>query len=101
MQSKPAGRYMVGPASAVVIWALTSGAMAQQDAKEIIAAQLRSQGFVCDHPQSATRDTGASKPNETVWIVVCENATYRATLVPNMAAHVELMSHNEDSSTPQ
>ena len=101
MQSKRVGHYMVGPAAAVLFWALTAGAVAQQDAKEIIASQLRSQGFACDHPQSVTRDTGASKPNETVWIVVCENATYRATLVPNMAAQIELMGDNEGSATSQ
>jgi hypothetical protein len=60
-----------------------------QDAKQIIAAQLRSQGYACDAPQSATRDPDASKPKQAVWIVVCENGTYRATLIPNMAAHVE------------
>ena len=90
---------MIGSASALVVWALIAGAAAQHDAKEIIAAQLRSQGFACDIPKSATRDAAASKPNETVWIVVCEKATYRVTLVPNMAAHVELLS--QDPSTSQ
>ena len=98
MRSKPVAHYMVGPASAMLVWALTSGAVAQQDAKEIVAAQLRAQGYACDNPKSATRDSEASKPNETVWIIVCENATYRATLVPDMAAYVELLSENEDGS---
>jgi hypothetical protein len=65
-----------------------------QDPKEIIAAQLRAQGYACDNPQSATRDQKASRPNETVWIVVCGNASYRATLVPNMAARVETLSND-------
>ena len=66
-----------------------------QDAKEIIASQLRAQGYACDDPQSATRDDQASRPNETVWIVVCTNASYRATLVPNMAARVETLPSDE------
>jgi hypothetical protein len=78
-------------ASALWLVGLTVGAAAQQDPKDIIASQLRSQGFACDKPKSATRDTSASKPYETVWIVACENATYRTTLVPNMAAQVEVI----------
>lgn len=66
-----------------------------QDAKEIVAAQLRAQGYACDNPQSATRDNQASRPNETVWTVVCSNASYRATLVPNMAARVETINEQD------
>jgi hypothetical protein len=73
-------------------------AMAQGDAKDIIAAQLRSQGYACSNPISATRDPKTSKPNATVWILVCENATYRATLVPNLAAQVEVVTDNKDGS---
>jgi hypothetical protein len=73
-------------------------AMAQGDAKDIIAAQLRLQGYACSDPISATRDPKASKPNATVWILVCENATYRATLVPNLAAQVEVITDNKDGS---
>ena len=99
MKSKPVDYHIVGPASAALVWALTPGALAQQDAKEIVASQLRSQGYACDNPKSATRDLGASKPNETVWIIVCEHSTYRATLVPDMAAQVELLGENEDGSS--
>jgi hypothetical protein len=57
--------------------------------KDIIAAQLRSQGYACDQPHSAQRDVTASTPNETVWMLQCESAKYRVRLVPNMAAEVE------------
>jgi len=77
---------------AVIFCSLPVSALAQQDPKEIIASQLRAQGYTCENPQSATRDVKASKPNETVWVVVCDNATYRATLVPNMAARVETLA---------
>jgi hypothetical protein len=57
--------------------------------KDDIAAQIRSQGYACDQPQSATRDPQASKPNEEVWILRCEGASYRVRLIPDMAARVE------------
>lgn len=59
--------------------------------KEIIAAHIRMQGFACDKPVSAVRDSGHSKPNETVWLLKCENHSYRVRLVPDMAADVTPM----------
>ena len=40
--------------------------------KDDIAAQIRAQGYACDQPQSATRDSQASKPDEEVWLLRCE-----------------------------
>jgi hypothetical protein len=62
---------------------------AGDDPKQILAAQLRDQGYECDQPQSASQDMTASKPDEAVWVVQCENAKYRVHLVPDMAARVE------------
>ena len=59
--------------------------------KEIIAAHIRMQGFTCDKPVSAERDRAASRPNETVWHLKCEDHSYRVRLVPDMAADVRLM----------
>ena len=56
---------------------------------DIIAVQIRKQGYTCTNPQRAKRDPQASKPDEPVWILTCENATYRVRLVGNMADHVE------------
>ncbi len=56
---------------------------------EIIAVQIRKQGYECTNAQSAKRDPQASKPDEPVWILTCDNATYRVRLVGNMADHVE------------
>ena len=78
--------------SALVLTCVAASvADAQQDPKDIIASQIRSQGYACDKPKSATRDPQASKPYGTVWILACENARYRVTLVPNLAAKVELI----------
>jgi hypothetical protein len=56
---------------------------------EIISDHIRRQGYACDEPREAERDRAASRPNETVWILRCGNATYRVTLIPDMAARVE------------
>jgi hypothetical protein len=61
----------------------------EQSPKDDIAAQIRAQGYACDQPQSATRDVQASKPDEEVWLLRCEGASYRVRLIPDMAARVE------------
>src|SRR5262245_59931209 len=55
----------------------------------IISDQIRRQGYACDEPRQAERDREASRPNQTVWVLTCGNATYRVTLIPDMAARVE------------
>jgi cell division septation protein DedD len=62
---------------------------AQEEPKDIIAAQIRSQGYACNSTQSAERDAEASTANEAVWMLRCQNASYRVTLIPNLAAKVE------------
>jgi hypothetical protein len=54
---------------------------------EIIAAQIRDQGYACEKAISAERD--GERSDDAVWILKCQNATYRVRLVPDMAAHVE------------
>jgi hypothetical protein len=56
---------------------------------DIIAVQVRKQGFECHEAKSAKRDPAVSRPNEPVWILTCDNASYRVRLVGNMADHVE------------
>jgi hypothetical protein len=58
-------------------------------AADIIAVQVRKQGHTCGKAESATRDPSASKPDEPVWILKCDNATYRVRLIGNMADHIE------------
>lgn len=60
-----------------------------EQTKEIIAAQIRRQGFECKTPKSAKRDEKLSKPDLAVWELTCENARYRVHLVPDQAAKVE------------
>ncbi len=75
--------------------AYVSGAQAQLEmTKEILAVQLRKQGFDCTTPMSAEREEAQSAPNETVWILKCDNASYRMRLVPDMAAAIEKLKDN-------
>ena len=63
---------------------------AQTDAPaEIVAAHIRTQGYACTAPVSASRDQqAAARPDVKVWILSCGNARYRVRLVPDMAAQV-------------
>jgi hypothetical protein len=57
--------------------------------KDVIATQIRSQGFGCNQPTTAERDRLASIPDEGVWLLQCEHGSYRVRLIPHMAAKVE------------
>jgi len=83
------------------IWLIATGALApaclvvavgsaaaQDDVAVLVADQVRSQGFVCAKAISAERDAAASAPNETVYVLKCEGATYRVVLIPDQAAKV-------------
>lgn len=83
---------------------LTLGAVAQtvpahaeklELSKDIIAVQIRKQGFECNSPESAERDEKASQPDSEVWILRCEGLSYRVQLIPNMAAKVERLTEKQ------
>ena len=73
---------------AAVVASLGAGHAVAETPEEIIAAKIRILGFACDKPVSAERDRAASRPNETVWLLKCEDYSYRVRLVPNMAPDV-------------
>ena len=56
--------------------------------KDLLAAQIRDQGYRCNQPLSASKDLKRSKADEAVWVLRCDNATYRLRLTPDMAARV-------------
>ena len=74
-----------------------ASASAQEDPTNIVADQIRAQGYKCDSPQSAKQDAQASKPDETVWILQCESGSYRVRLVPDMAATVEKIDKSQEN----
>ena len=74
---------------------LVSGASAQAQKAQVekpqneLAAQVRTQGFVCDKSLGATQDKKRSRPDYAVWVLKCSNAVYRVSRVPDMAAKIE------------
>lgn len=59
--------------------------------KDVIAAQIRLQGFTCDHPRRAVQDKKKSRADHEVWVLTCENATYRFSRYPDMEAKVDVL----------
>jgi hypothetical protein len=74
--------------------AMTFGAAAYaagESPKDVIAAQIRTQGFACDRPLRAVLDKRRSKPDHDVWVLNCGKAVYRVSRYPDMAAKVEVL----------
>jgi hypothetical protein len=74
-----------------------AAAMALETPKDIIASLIRSQGYACDSPQSAEL---ASEAHEVVWMLDCQNASYRVTIIPGMGdAKVDKVGEVSPSSS--
>ena len=72
-----------------VVGMVGSTAWAEQTLQDLLAVQLREQGYACDKPLKAERDDKLSKPDNEAWTLTCSNATYRVSRVPDLAAKVE------------
>ena len=73
-----------------IVLSCSSGFAARAETvRSMLAAQIRSQGFACDKPLRATRNAKLSKPDHDVWLLQCENATYRIGRYPDLSAKVE------------
>jgi hypothetical protein len=86
------GKFLGGTAAGFAAAFLISAAqpaLAEDAALKLLTDQLKLQGFECKNAQSATRDDAASKPDEVVWILKCDGASYRMRVIPDMAAQVE------------
>jgi hypothetical protein len=78
-------------AGAVTFCLAFTGIPSSSDAQtpaDDVAAQVRAQGYQCDRPISAERDVGLSQPDSPVWILKCQNTSYRVRLHPDMAAGI-------------
>ena len=69
---------------------------AEQTLPDLLAVQLRAQGYACDKPLKAERDDKLSKPDNEAWTLTCSNATYRVSRVPDLAAKVEKVEEGKD-----
>ncbi|HYA81087.1 MAG TPA: hypothetical protein VED87_09180 [Methylocystis sp.] len=91
---------MINSLILLVALAPQSLARAAEEPKDIVAAQIRSQGYKCVSPKGATRDAGHALQNGARWILECRNATYRVQLIPHMAAKVELVPPEPPQKDP-
>lgn len=82
--------YLIGLVGlCVVISAMMAlDALAQDATKDLLTSQIREQGYRCHTAISAQRDLKRSKPNAAVWVLRCDNSSYRVRLIPDMAARV-------------
>ena len=85
-------RRSIGVQALVLTGAVVIGGVSQagqETVRNMLAAQIRSQGFACEKALGATRDAKRSKPDHAVWVLQCGNASYRVTRAPDMGAKVE------------
>jgi hypothetical protein len=68
--------------------ALVAAAQAETPT-EMLAAQVRTQGIACGKALGARQNVKQSRPDHEVWILKCDNATYRVSRYPDMGAKVE------------
>jgi hypothetical protein len=87
--------------TALLFGASAALALDSEDPTDIIAAQIRAQGYACDHPKGATRDPDLSQGEDSGWILDCGDATYKVKLVPDMAATVTKIDQKKDQNTGQ
>ena len=77
----------------------TFGAAAaeQNTPEQIVGVEVRRQGYDCENPRQAQRDSTRSTPNETVWELTCDEGIYRVTLKPNLGtANVDILREKKD-----
>ena len=65
--------------------------MAMETLPDMLAAQIRTQGFACDDALKARKDSKRSRPDLDVWVLQCRNAVYRISRAPDMSATVKLL----------
>ena len=73
----------------VTLTALPSALVADTSTSSIVATEIRQAGYACDAPKNPVRDAAASKPGRVVWIIQCQQGTYRVTLNQDGTAQVE------------
>lgn len=70
-----------------------------EKAPRIVAAQVRRQGVACTTPRGAMLDSENSRPHETVWILRCDEASYRVTLIPPLGARITPVCQRDQGET--
>lgn len=70
---------------------LRANAQDNDTSTQIVAVQVRKQGYQCTEPQSSQRQKDASSQHSNVWSLTCKEAKYRVTIRPNRAAVIEVI----------
>jgi len=81
-------RMALGSVAVSVAFLGTSHLSYAQTPADDVADQVRSQGYECDQPITATRDVRLSKRDSAVWVLRCGKGAYRVKLDPDMAARI-------------
>jgi hypothetical protein len=79
---------LIATAAWIGLSSSAASAQAEAEALQVIADQVRLQGFACATAQSVQRDPDLSRPDLPVWILTCDNNRYRVELVPDMQARI-------------
>jgi hypothetical protein len=74
-------------------------AASSEKAPGIVAAQVRRQGVACTTPRGTVLESNDSTPHETVWILRCDEASYRVTLIPHLGARITPVCHRDQGET--
>ena len=69
---------------------LSPAEAAESISKQIVAIQVRKQGFACNKALTAERDKDHPE-QKGGWILRCQNANYHVHLIPSRPAHVKLV----------
>jgi hypothetical protein len=69
----------------------SSVVLAEESVEDVVSAQIRSQGYVCNKPMTARELPSDSEPEEAAWLLQCANAVYEVRLIPHMAAKVKVV----------
>jgi len=73
---------------ASILMALPNAVVAADETPaDVIAVEVRKHGLPCKNPHDAQRDKSAADIG--VWTIVCEGATYRVHMIPDMGSKVE------------
>jgi hypothetical protein len=87
MQVKPA--ILLAAVAAAISPCAALAAEDNKGQENIIAAQVRAQGYQCATPKAIKRDPEITLPGQIGWMLECEDAVYRVMLTPHKAAKIE------------
>ncbi len=88
----------LGATGIALMTPLGHAAGALEVSKDIIAVQIRKQGFACPKALKAERGANPGDPDDGVWVLTCDAARYKVRLIPNMAAQVETLPNDQKST---